>query len=64
MKPKKVKVEKNLPLSTLNDKKQFFSELNMEETLPDKGLLEKSNKRREELDLLYNHQQAETLNKP
>jgi hypothetical protein len=64
MKPKKVKVEKNLPLSTLNDKKQFFSELNMEETLPDKGILEKSNKRREELDLLYNHQQAETLNKP
>jgi hypothetical protein len=64
MKPKKVKVEKNLPLSTLNDKKQFFSELNMEETLPNKGILEKSNKRREELDLLYSHQQAETLNKP
>jgi hypothetical protein len=36
----------------------------MEETLPDKGILEKTNKRKEKLGLLYSRQQAETLNKP
>jgi hypothetical protein len=33
----------------------------VEEILHDKGILE-TNKRREEFDLLYIHQQAETLN--
>jgi hypothetical protein len=36
----------------------------MEETLPDKGIFRKNKKRREKLGLLYNCQQAETLNKP
>ncbi len=30
----------------------------MEETLPDKGILEKTNKKKEELGLLYNCQQS------
>jgi hypothetical protein len=36
----------------------------MEETLPDKGILEKTNKKKEKLGLLYNCQQIETLYKP
>jgi hypothetical protein len=30
----------------------------MEETLPNKGILEKNDKRKEELGLLYSHQQS------
>jgi hypothetical protein len=33
----------------------------MEETLHDKGFIEKTNYKKEELGLLYNRQQAETL---
>jgi hypothetical protein len=36
----------------------------MEETLPDKGIFLKTNKRKEELRLLYSRQQVKTLNKP
>jgi hypothetical protein len=36
----------------------------MEETLIDKRIQKKIDKRREELGLLYNCQQVETLNKP
>jgi hypothetical protein len=36
----------------------------MEKTLHDKGILEKTNKKKEEVGLLYSCQQAETLNKP
>ncbi len=32
--------------------------MTMEKTLPDKGILEKTNKKKEELGLLYNHQQS------
>jgi hypothetical protein len=33
----------------------------MEKNFPNKGILEKTNKKREKLGLLYNRQQAETL---
>jgi hypothetical protein len=36
----------------------------MEEIFLDKGIFRKTNKRREELGLLYSRQQTKTLNKP